>query len=94
VETLVVIVVLALVVAFVAAPLRRHAAESEEASIQGRRADLEAHKEAKYREIRDAEMDYRTGKLSHADWRALDVQLRGEAITILRQLDEVDPENS
>ena len=34
------------------------------------RADLEAARDAKYAEIRDAEMDYRTGKLSEADWRA------------------------
>ena len=32
-----------------------------------RRAELEAAREAKYREIRDAELDYRTGKLSDDD---------------------------
>ena len=32
-------------------------------------ADLEAAKEAKYREIRDAELDQRTGKLSEEDHR-------------------------
>ena len=41
------------------------------------RAELEAARDAKYAEIRDAELDYRTGKLSEADWRALDRQLRG-----------------
>ena len=51
------------------------------------RAALEAAKEAKYAEIRDAELDYRTGKLSEADWRALDRALRAEAIEILRRLD-------
>ena len=35
-------------------------------------------------------MDYRTGKLSEADWRALDRSLRGEAVEILRRLDELD----
>ena len=54
-----------------------------------RRDDLEAAKEAKYREIRDAELDYRTGKLSEADWRALDRELRGEAMDLLRRLDEL-----
>ena len=54
-----------------------------------RREDLEAAKEAKYREIRDAELDYRTGKLSEADWRALDRELRGEAMDLLRRLDEL-----
>jgi len=52
------------------------------------RASLEAAKEAKYREIRDAELDHRMGKLSEADWRATDRELRGQAIEILRELDE------
>jgi hypothetical protein len=54
-----------------------------------RRDDLEAAKEAKYREIRDAELDYRTGKLSQDDWRALDRELRAEAMDLLRRLDEL-----
>jgi len=57
-----------------------------------RRASLEAAKEAKYREIRDAELDRRMGKLSEADWRATDRELRGQAIEILRALDELPPE--
>ena len=58
------------------------------------RADLEAARDAKYAEIRDAEMDYRTGKLSEADWRALDRQLRHEAVELLHRLDaaEDDPD--
>ena len=54
-----------------------------------RRAELEAAKEAKYREIRDAELDHKMGKLSDEDWRATDRELRGEAIEILRQLDSL-----
>ncbi|MEY2442425.1 MAG: hypothetical protein QOJ46_1851, partial [bacterium] len=53
-----------------------------------RLAELEARKEAKYREIRDAEMDYKTGKLSEEDHRALDRQLRAEAIEVLHAIDE------
>jgi hypothetical protein len=56
-----------------------------------RRGSLEAAKEAKYREIRDAELDHRMGKLSDADWRATDRELRGQAIEILRALDELPP---
>ena len=44
-------------------------------------------KEAKYAEIRDAELDHRMGKLSDEDWRAQDRALRAEAMDILRQLD-------
>ena len=50
-------------------------------------ADLEAAREAKYREIRDAELDRRTGKLSDSDYEATDRTLRAEAIAILNELD-------
>ena len=55
-----------------------------------RREELEAAKEAKYREIRDAELDHRMGKLSEEDWRRVDRELRAEAIEILRELDSLD----
>jgi hypothetical protein len=86
-DFLVILVVLALVVLFVSAPLRKRS--SEEATESAERAELEAAREAKYREIRDAELDYRTGKLSEADWRGLDRGLRAEAVEILRRLDEL-----
>ena len=54
------------------------------------RAALEAAKEAKYREIRDAELDYRMGKSSEPDWREADAELRGQAMEILRRLDRLD----
>jgi hypothetical protein len=56
-------------------------------------AELEAAREAKYRELRDADLDHRTGKLSDADYEELDRALRGEAITILHDLDRanIDP---
>ena len=62
----------------------RGASEAEDPAI----ADLEARKEAKYREIRDAELDREQGKLSDADWARADAALRREAIAILRELDE------
>jgi hypothetical protein len=49
--------------------------------------ELEAAREAKYREIRDAELDFRTGKLSREDYRAIDAELRAEAIEILDQIE-------
>jgi hypothetical protein len=78
----------ALVALVVVVPLRRPAALEER--DEARRAELEAAKEAKYREIRDAELDYRMGKLSEGDWRAVDGELRGEAIEILRALDRLE----
>ncbi|MGH2978060.1 MAG: hypothetical protein ACRDLQ_00300 [Solirubrobacterales bacterium] len=72
--------------AAVAAPFLRP--EAEGGAARGERlAELEARKEAKYREIRDAELDYRTGKLSQEDHRALDRSLRREAIAILEEID-------
>ena len=88
---LIVIVLLGVVVLLVSAPLRSGHAEREAEQEQLHRADLEAAKEAKYREIRDAELDYRTGKLSDADWKALDRELRAEAAGILRELDRLGP---
>jgi hypothetical protein len=85
---LIVIVLLAVVVWLVSGPLRTGAAAADE-SEGARRDDLEAAKEAKYREIRDAELDYRTGKLSEEDWRALDRELRSEAMDLLRRMDEL-----
>ena len=84
---LIVIVLLGVVVWLVSGPLRNAPAVEEAESA--RREDLEAAKEAKYREIRDAELDYRTGKLSEEDWRALDRELRSEAMVLLRRLDEL-----
>jgi cytochrome c-type biogenesis protein CcmF len=45
--------------------------------------EMEALKEAKYREIRDAEMDHAAGKLSDEDYALLDAELRSEAVEIL-----------
>jgi hypothetical protein len=86
VEVLLAIVILVVLAAFVAAPLRRSRAEAP-AGDDPRVADLEARKEAKYREIRDAELDHAQGKLSDADWARADAQLRREAIELLKALD-------
>jgi hypothetical protein len=92
VEVLLALVIVAAVAVFVTVPLRRAGdgggAEGT-ATEDPRRAALEARKEAKYREIRDAELDHAQGKLSREDWARLDAQLRREAIEILRELDEL-----
>ena len=58
------------------------------------RRALESAKEAKYAEIRDTETDFRTGKLSDEDFRALNRQLRAEAVEILRAIDELESQTS
>jgi hypothetical protein len=82
------IVLAALVAVVVLRPLARPGAEERVES--SRIEELQAAKEAKYREIRDAELDREMGKLSQEDWRSVDRDLRGEAIEILRQLDRLE----
>ena len=82
------LVLVVIVAAVLALPLRRRG--EEERRDETRVAELEAAKEAKYREIRDAELDHQMGKLSRDDWRAVDRDLRNEAIEILRELDRLE----
>ncbi|MEA2418713.1 MAG: hypothetical protein QOE60_919 [Thermoleophilaceae bacterium] len=82
------ILLAALVAVVVAWPLSRRG--EEERLESSRLQELQAAKEAKYREIRDAELDREMGKLSPDDWRSVDRELRGEAIEILRELDRLE----
>lgn len=79
-------------VVLIAAPFRSEPAVTEAAARSAERSELDAAKEAKYREIRDAELDYRTGKLSEEDWRAVDSALRMDAVELLRRLDAMGEE--
>ena len=81
------LVILAVVVIVVTGPLRSVTRSSSGAGEPSQVADLEAAREAKYREIRDAELDHSTGKLSDADFDALERTLRSEAVEILHALD-------
>jgi hypothetical protein len=87
-EIVLVLILVGVAVLAISAPLRHRAAR--ESAGRAERADLEAARDAKYAEIRDAEMDYRTGKLSEADWRAMDRQLRREAVELLHRLDAAE----
>jgi hypothetical protein len=102
------LVVVAVVVLVVGAPIRRahrpaqdrpgaslatDSPDAAAAASAGKVQDLEAAREAKYREIRDAEMDFRTGKLSREDYDAIDADLRGEALEILNRLEPAEEES-
>jgi hypothetical protein len=95
VEFVIVLAVVAMVVFVVTGPLRRPvpspALDREEVDAITEAAELEAEREAKYREIRDAELDHRTGKLSDQDYAAIDQSLRAEAIEILNAIDRSKP---
>jgi predicted Holliday junction resolvase-like endonuclease len=90
VELILIALILLVVAVFVTAPLRRSGARGEPPRAEDPRiAELEARKEAKYREIRDAEMDREAGKLTQEEWRRIDRELRREAIQVLKELDRV-----
>jgi hypothetical protein len=91
----------AFIVLLISAPLRRaHPQRAREIAAEdggageragwrdaGERHELESAREAKYLEIRDCELDFRTGKLSRSDYEAIDAQLRTEALAILDRLE-------
>ncbi len=74
-----------LVTGLITIPLRR--GESGWRGEDPVTAELEAARDAKFREIRDCENDLRTGKLEQADFERIDAALRSEAVEILERLD-------
>jgi hypothetical protein len=90
-ELLLALAIVVLVAWFVTAPLRGRASAGDDVGRDAELADLEARKEAKYRQIRDAEADHASGKLSDEDFRRLDGELRAEAIEILKRIDRLRP---
>jgi hypothetical protein len=84
-ELLLTILMLAGAVALIAAPLRHagRVAATDRAEV----AAAEAAKDARYREIVETELDFRTGKLTESDFREIDRALRAEAIELARRLD-------
>ena len=80
------LVLVAVVIALVSAPVLR-GRRTPASAAENRRAELEAAREAKYRELRDAELDFRTGKMSDRDYELVRGTLRGDAAAILRELD-------
>ena len=85
---LLILIVLAAAVYLISAPLREARRSDDGRHLAAEVDELEAEREAKYREIRDTELDLRTGKLSEADHAAIDRSLRSEAVQILHRLDQ------
>lgn len=92
-------VLLVCLVALVTVPLRREPedpavarAALDREDLRAELAELEARKEARYREIRDAEGDHAAGKIDQADFERLDGELRSEAAEVLKQIDRVRSE--
>ena len=86
-EVLIALVIVAAVAAFVSVPLRRARGTDDDTTLETELADLEARKQAKYREIRDTELDHASGKIADEEFERQDSELRAEAISILKQID-------
>ncbi|HTU15699.1 MAG TPA: hypothetical protein VMF31_10915 [Solirubrobacterales bacterium] len=84
-EIVYVLILGAAVAAFVSYPFwgRSEASTVEDPALAG----LEAARESKYREIRDAEADLASGKLSQEDFDQVNADLRRDAVAILKDLD-------
>jgi hypothetical protein len=91
-ELLLTAILLGAVVTIIAGPLRGGGGDSHSRE-QSQRSAIEMAKDAKYREILDAELDFHTGKLSEPDYREVDHQLRSEASELLRRLDAGETED-
>lgn len=86
-EVLIAVALVALVAAFVSVPLRRARSADGPDPVEAELADLETRKQAKYREIRDTELDHAAGKIDDADFARQDAELRAEAVAILKRID-------
>lgn len=80
--TLLILITLAIVAAVLTRAFHIPAGETAEAI--GR--ELEEAKLTKYRELRELELDWRTGKLSDADYQQTRGQLRQEAAALLERI--------
>lgn len=84
-------ILLALVaVGLVGYPLIRQARESEDTEWMEDAADLHHRKESAYAALRELEFDYRTRKLSEADYRELEAKYRAEGLEALQQIEALE----
>lgn len=83
-QILLTVLMLVAVVAFMAWPLLHGI---DERVVDAERRELEDAKQAKYREIKDAELDRKAGRMTEEQWQQTDHELRQEAMQILRAID-------
>jgi hypothetical protein len=60
-------------------------------ALNHRAQELEARKAEIYAAIRDIDFDYRMGKLSQDDYETLRDQYKAEAISMMKQIDQMKP---
>ncbi len=89
IDALVLLVLGALVLIFVAAPLLRSDATqvARVSRALGEVADLQSRNDMLLASLRDLEDDRATGKLTEEDYESLHSQLTAQAVEVLKQLD-------
>jgi flagellar biosynthesis/type III secretory pathway M-ring protein FliF/YscJ len=83
-QVLLTIAMILAVVTFLAWPILKGV---DERVIDAERAELEDAKQAKYREIKDAELEFKAGRMTEDQWHTTDRELRREALQILAKID-------
>ncbi|GAP61684.1 hypothetical protein ARMA_0107 [Ardenticatena maritima] len=93
IETFVALALIALLVTWAVRPLMRRTGGSDTFQPDPRLEELETllfQREAVLNALRDLQFDFSMGKLSEADFRALDARYRMQAAAILKRLDELE----
>ena len=94
---------IALAALAIAWPLFRERREGEaaftadEMPVADPMVELVERRDLIYQAIRELRFDYQVGKVSEADFKAFDAQLKGQAVAVLKEMDalrkaEADPE--
>ncbi|MGK2878670.1 MAG: hypothetical protein ACSLFF_08890 [Solirubrobacterales bacterium] len=90
-EVLLTIAMVITVVTFLAWPVVKGV---DERVVDSARAELEDAKQAKYREIKDAELEHGAGRMTEVQWELTDRELRREAMQILARIDTLSAEKT
>lgn len=73
-----------------------YALGGETAVVDDPLVELTARRDSVYQAIRELRFDHQVGKVSEADYKIFDAQLKGQAVTVLKEIDglkkaEADP---
>jgi hypothetical protein len=66
------------------------------ATVEDPLVELTARRDSVYQALRELRFDHQVGKVSEADYKVFDTQLKGQAVTVLKEIDglkkaEADP---
>ncbi len=76
--------------------LPEYAIGGEAAVVEDPLVELTARRDSVYQAIRELRFDHQVGKVSEADYKIFDAQLKGQAVAVLKEIDglkkaEADP---